>query len=386
MLVPQGFHFNAAKVGIKTPGRWDLGLIFSEVPASWAGVFTQNDFKAAPVLLGLKRLRRRQTARAVLINSGCANACTGEAGLQDAEDLLTSLAELLKLAPEEILPASTGVIGSRLPVEKIKASFTELTQGLSPEKALLVAQAMMTTDTFPKMVHRRLSGTKGPVTLLGLAKGAGMIAPNMATMLAFLLTDAELPSEALASALKEAVSQSFNRISVDSDTSTNDTVYLLANGLAGQVDRKAFQEALEEVCQELAYLIVKDGEGASKLVRIKVAGARSPEEAFRLAHSVADSPLVKTAFRGEDPNWGRILVALGKLGLGLDPEQVEVWLNGVPLVHRGQGTPYEKEAQKEMSRPEFELQIHLGLGKAEAEVLTCDLSEEYVRINAEYRT
>ncbi|WP_297055656.1 bifunctional glutamate N-acetyltransferase/amino-acid acetyltransferase ArgJ [Thermosulfurimonas sp.] len=386
MFVPKGFLFSAVEAGIKYPGRPDLGLILSEVPAAWAGVFTRNDFKAAPVLLGQKRLEETEFVRAILVNSGCANACTGPEGISDAREILADLAQNLGILPQEILPASTGVIGTRLPVSRIKERLPELVSGLSPDKAALVARAMMTTDTFPKVVSREVPGT-GAV-ILGLAKGAGMIAPNMATMLAFLLTDAGVAAESLRRLLPEAVKQSFNRITVDGDTSTNDTVYLLANGRAGALPREAeeaFRETLFEVCRELSYLIVKDGEGATKVVRIRVEGARDAAEAERLARAVADSPLVKTAFFGEDPNWGRILVALGKLGLGLDPQGVEILVNQVPLVREGQGLS-EEEARREMGRPEFTLRIRLSRGRALAELLTCDLSYEYIKINAEYRT
>ncbi len=386
MFVPKGFLFSAVEAGIKYPGRPDLGLILSEVPAAWAGVFTRNDFKAAPVLLGQKRLEETEFVRAILVNSGCANACTGPEGISDAREILADLAQNLGILPQEILPASTGVIGTRLPVSRIKERLPELVSGLSPDKAALVARAMMTTDTFPKVVSREVPGT-GAV-ILGLAKGAGMIAPNMATMLAFLLTDAGVAAESLRRLLPEAVKQSFNRITVDGDTSTNDTVYLLANGRAGALPREAeeaFRETLFEVCRKLSYLIVKDGEGATKVVRIRVEGARDAAEAERLARAVADSPLVKTAFFGEDPNWGRILVALGKLGLGLDPQGVEILVNQVPLVREGQGLS-EEEARREMGRPEFTLRIRLSRGRALAELLTCDLSYEYIKINAEYRT
>ncbi len=386
MFVPKGFLFSAVEAGIKYPGRPDLGLILSEVPAAWAGVFTRNDFKAAPVLLGQKRLEETEFVRAILVNSGCANACTGPEGISDAREILADLAQNLGILPQEILPASTGVIGTRLPVSRIKERLPELVSGLSRDKAALVARAMMTTDTFPKVVSREVPGT-GAV-ILGLAKGAGMIAPNMATMLAFLLTDAGVAAESLRRLLPEAVKQSFNRITVDGDTSTNDTVYLLANGRAGALPREAeeaFRETLFEVCRKLSYLIVKDGEGATKVVRIRVEGARDAAEAERLARAVADSPLVKTAFFGEDPNWGRILVALGKLGLGLDPQGVEILVNQVPLVREGQGLS-EEEARREMGRPEFTLRIRLSRGRALAELLTCDLSYEYIKINAEYRT
>ncbi len=388
MKVPKGFLFAAVEAKIKYQDRPDLGLIFSERPAYCAGVFTTNDFQAAPVILGRRRVAAGK-ARAILVNSGCANACTGEEGLRDAERLTEYLARELKISPEEVLPASTGVIGSRLPVERIASRIPDLVRELTPEKASLVARAMMTTDTFPKIAVRSLESQGRTFTLMGLAKGAGMIAPHMATMLAFLLTDAGLTPSLLQPLLQESVSVTFNRITVDGDTSTNDTVYLLANGASGELDQTEqakFGQILQEVCQELAYLIVKDGEGATKVVRLRVEGARDTEEALRLARAVADSPLVKTALFGEDPNWGRILVAMGKLGLGLPLEKISVYLEDIPLVSKGSGTPYEEAAQAAMRRPEFTLRIELGLGKASAEILTCDLSTEYVKINAEYRT
>ncbi|RUM87615.1 MAG: ornithine acetyltransferase [Thermodesulfatator sp.] len=388
MRRPQGYLFSAVEAGIRYKGRPDLGLIFSQTPAFWAGVFTRNDFKAAPVLLGLKRRGEVSRVRAILVNSGCANACTGPEGLQDAETLLRDLAGLLRISPEEILPASTGVIGLRLPVPRIRKVLPDLVAGLSPDHAPLVARAMMTTDTFPKMVSRELEIRGRRFTLLGLAKGAGMIAPQMATMLAFILTDALIPPAELAPALREATEGSFNRITVDGDTSTNDTVYLLANGQAGELPSEAwstFREALSEVARELALLIVRDGEGASKLVKVVVREARSAEEAELLARAVAHSPLVKTAFFGEDPNWGRLLAALGKLGLGLSLEKISIFINGIPLVERGRGMPEEK-VRKEMHRAEFTVEVRLGLGQASSEVFTCDLTYDYIKINAAYRT
>ncbi len=392
MEIPKGFWFAATASGIKKEGL-DLGLILSERPAEAAGVFTTNIVKAAPVLLAQKRLATACPIRAILVNSGCANACTGKEGLADAEEILARLASLLEIAPEEILPASTGVIGQRLPVTKIKEALKTLSKALDPQRAEEVARAMMTTDTFPKMETKRLCLAGGrEISLLGLAKGAGMIAPRMATMLAFILTDAALPREFLQESLREAVENSFNRITVDGDTSTNDTVYLLANGASGQTlkpeDQALFKEALTEVCQRLAYLIVKDGEGATKVVRVRLVGARDDEEAFRLGKTVAESLLVKTAFFGEDPNWGRILAAMGRSGVDFAPERVDIFINGVQIVENGlgKGLAAERKAHEEMKNKEFSLTIHLKEGNGSAEILTCDLSYEYVKINAEYRT
>ncbi len=390
-MTPKGFVFNAVSAGIRDPGRLDLGLIFSDRPASGAGVFTTNLVRAAPVRLGQQRLPS-QSVRGVLVNSGCANACTGEEGLRDAERLLEATARALSIEEGTLLPASTGVIGERLPVEKMLKVVPELVSGLAPEKVEAFARAILTTDTFPKVIERRLCLRGGEIRLLGIAKGAGMIAPHMATMLAFVLTDARLSVSTLQDLLKESVSYSFNRITVDGDMSTNDTVYALANGASElRPEGKDFEEfvrVFREVCQELAYLIVKDGEGATKTVRIKVCGAEDEEKALIMARTVANSLLVKTAFFGEDPNWGRILAALGRSGVPFDPYEVDLFLEEVPIVKDGLslGKEAEEQAHQVMQKSEFTLTISLKRGNAEAEILTCDLSYEYVKINAEYRT
>ncbi len=377
--------------GIKASGQLDFGLIYCEEPAVGAGVFTTNLVKAAPVLLGRQRVPSGHV-QGVVANSGCANACTGEAGLRDAERLLAETGRLLKVAPEDLLPASTGVIGERLPLEKMLAALPELVSGLSPEKAPSFARAIMTTDTFPKVAERVLSLPQGEVRLLGIAKGAGMIAPNMATMLGFILTDARLEESELEGILRSAVETSFNRITVDGDTSTNDTVYALASGASGcalgGTAREDFVRLFNEVCQELAYLIVKDGEGATKTVRIRVEGAANEEEALLMARTVANSLLVKTAFFGEDPNWGRVLAALGRSGASFDPYEVDLFIDDVAIVRNGLslGKEAEERAHRVMQKSEFTLTILLKQGKAVAEMLTCDLSYDYVKINAEYRT
>ena len=391
MKLPRGFWFGAVSAGLKKEGP-DLGLILSRPKARAAGVFTTNQVKAAPVILGEERLKRGEEFCAILVNSGCANACTGEAGLEDAEEILAALAGLLEVSPGEILPASTGVIGARLPVSRIKEALPELVKSLSPEAVEPLARAMMTTDTFPKVLSRSFAlSAGGEGRLLGFAKGAGMIAPKMATMLCFVLTDVSAPPRFLKEALGEAVEKSFNRITVDGDTSTNDTVYLLANGAAGALspeDEGVFLENLYALCRELAYLIVKDGEGATKLVRVVLSGARSEAEALVLARTVAESLLVKTAFFGEDPNWGRILAAMGRTGVKFDPYGVDIFINQVQIVEKGlgKGLEAERKAHEEMKKREFVLTISLKEGNSSAEILTCDLSYEYVKINAEYRT
>ncbi len=392
MELPKGFLFNALSAGIKKDGL-DLGLIWTQKEALAAATFTQNIVKAAPVILGQNIIAQKKPVRGILVNSGCANACTGEAGLKDAQEILETLAKVAGVSKDAFLPASTGVIGERLPVAEIKTRLESLYSGLAAEKYEALAQAMMTTDTFPKITSRKLklsSGESG--ILLGFAKGAGMIAPHMATMLAFILTDLKGEADYFQKTLREVVKHSFNCITVDGDTSTNDTVYLLANGLAGRIstlkDQEAFQKSLLDLCQELAYFIVKDGEGATKLVHIQVKGARTQAKAYTLARVIANSLLVKTAFFGEDPNWGRILAAMGRAGVNFDPYQIDIYINQIQIVKNGlgRGKETEKLAHEEMKKKEFILTIRLKEGNSSAEIMTCDLSYDYVKINAEYRT
>ncbi len=380
--VPEGFLFSAVSCGIRKEGKLDLGLIYCERKGTAWGVFTKNTLKAAPVLIGKMNLKE-PFHRAIVANSGVANAATGEEGIKRAEAVLKGLASLLKIKPFEILPASTGVIGEQLPLEKIIPKLEELVQGLSPKRVEDFAQAIMTTDTFPKIVQKT---TKDGVKLLGIAKGAGMIAPNMATMLAFILTDGYLKKEEIKKLLSKTVEQSFNRITVDGDTSTNDTVYFLASGIKEVKDGNDFAENLFSLAKELAYLIVKDGEGATKVIRIEIKGAKNKEEARAFAMSIANSPLVKTAFYGADPNWGRILSALGKTGIDFDPQLVQIFLNGKPWVKELSVQTKEEDLRKEMQKSEVYLVVHLKLGKVNYEVLTCDLTEDYIRINASYRS
>ncbi len=392
-MTPKGFVFNAVSCGIKASDRLDLGLIYCPKEVVCAGVFTQNLVKAVPVLLG-QEIVKKKVSRGILVNSGCANACTGEKGLEQARILLKALAKELNISSEKILPASTGVIGAHLPLEKMLPKLQELCQGLASNKYELVAKAMMTTDTFPKVVHQRVQIGTQSCQILGLAKGAGMIAPNMATMLAFILSDVEIPAEDLQTLLQEAVSRSFNRITVDGDTSTNDTVYALASGKSGlsltSKDKgyESFKKVFIKVCRDLAYLIVKDGEGANKTVFIKIVGANSEEEAKILAKTVANSLLVKTAIFGEDPNWGRILAAMGRCGISFNPYKVNIFIGPVQIVKDGLGLGAEAEekAHKVMGKDEFDILIDLQMGRTQAEIITCDLSYDYVKINAEYRT
>jgi len=291
-----------------------------------------------------------------------------------------------------ILPASTGVIGERLPKDKIINSLPNLCANLSTDGVEQFARAIMTTDAFPKIASRKINIPSGEITILGIAKGAGMICPNMATMLAFILTDAELSPVFLKETLKKNVALTFNRISVDGDTSTNDTVYMMANAISGKIDtqedQKLFDQACYEICYELAKFIVKDGEGATKLVQIKVINADNEEKALIIAKTIANSLLSKTAFFGEDPNWGRFLAAMGRAGVSFNPEKTDIYINQIKIVANGlgQGKEQEKLAHQEMTKNEFTLTIDLKEGNASAEYLTCDLSYDYVKINAEYRT
>ncbi|MGC9109687.1 MAG: bifunctional glutamate N-acetyltransferase/amino-acid acetyltransferase ArgJ [Caldimicrobium sp.] len=382
MNIPQGFLFAGVSAGIRKEGRLDLGLIFCEEKGISWGVFTKNTVKAAPVLIGKKHIKNLVT-RAILVNSGIANACTGKEGLERTERVLKALSDLLSIKKEEILPASTGIIGEQLPEEKIIAKLPDLVKKLSPSNYADFAKAIMTTDTFPK-ISSQLTGDG--IAILGIAKGAGMIAPHMATMLAFILTDAKIDKKDLQTLLLKAVEESFNRITVDSDTSTNDTVYALASGKKEIGNWEEFCEKFQRVLYELSYMIVKDGEGASKVIKVIVKGAKTKEEAKNLSQAVANSPLVKTAFYGGDPNWGRILAALGKTQILFDPEEIEIYLNGIPWIKKLKPQSEEEVLKNELRKNDIELLIKLKRGKQNYWMLTCDLTEEYIKINASYRS
>ena len=388
----QGFTASAVAAGLKKKREPDLALIFSEREATAAGVFTTNKVRAAPVILSQQHLRSG-TARAIIANAGNANACTGGTGLDRARRSAEILARELGVRPEDVLVASTGVIGQPLNVDLVADAVPALVRSLSPQGVPLAARAIMTTDSFPKIsAFEGLAGGK-PYRLLGIAKGAGMIMPNMATMLCFVMSDIRIDADSLKQALLSAVEPTFNRISVDGDTSTNDTVLVLANGLAGNgslsaEDRRRFEEGLRRVMAELAHMIVRDGEGATKVVRIELRGAASASDAIRAARTVANSSLVKTAFYGQDPNWGRILAALGRSGIVMEEEAVDIWVDDVQIVSSGlgRGTEAEKMAAERMSQKEFNLIIDLRQGAFQDRILTCDLTHEYVSINADYRT
>ena len=389
MKVPRGFKAAGISCGIKE-GAEDLALIYSELEASAWGLFTSNRVKAAPVLYSRRKLRRGR-ARAIIANSGCANACTGPKGLEDARRMAQAVARTLEIPEGEVLVASTGVIGEPLPIERIEAAVPELSRSLSPEGFEEAARAIMTTDRRPKIRWANTSFGGKEVTVLGIAKGAGMIRPNLATMLAFLVTDAGIDPPLLRGLLREAVSESFNRITVDGDQSTNDTVFLLANGASGPLGEGgmgALREALREVARGLALEIVRDGEGATKVVEIVVRGARNRRDAERAAYRLAHSPLVKTALFGRDPNWGRFMVALGDAGVRIDPARVQIRIDGLPLVKDGVQAPEFDEAKVRelMRRDEFRIEVDLQLGGGSFSLFTCDLSYDYVRINASYRS
>lgn len=394
-LQVKGFLFSAAEASIKKPDRLDLGLIYAERPAVAAGVFTKNRIKAAPVIISRQRLRRG-LAQTILVNSGNANACTGGKGLQDAQELSRAVAKCLRIKEQMVLVASTGVIGQFLPLEKMKKAVLGLTQSLSPDYLEKVGQAILTTDKVKKIAVRE--GVIGgiPMRMVAIAKGAGMIMPQMATMLCFVMTDASIKANALRVSLKQAVSASFNRITVDGDMSTNDSVIVLASGEANnkcislddRVDRLVFEKLLSELFIDLAKMIVRDGEGATKLVEVRITGASTASEARKAAYAVANSNLVKTALFGEDANWGRIMAAIGRSGAIVDPQRVSVALNTFPLVKKGLGCGLASEmaATAVMREKEFTLRIDLGQGPFDFNVWTCDLSTDYVRINASYRS
>ncbi len=393
ITAPKGFKAAGVSCGIKAGTKRDLALVCSEVPAKAAAVFTTNKMAAPPILLSRKNVSDG-IAQAVLINSGNANACTGKRGLSDATKMSELVAEVLDVSSENVLVASTGVIGVPLPMEKVERGIKEAKVALDVGGHLEAAEAIMTTDTFPKefAVEFELGGKV--VVLGGMAKGSGMIAPNMATMLGFLSTDLAICRICLKACLVEAVNKSFNMITVDGGTSTNDMVVILANGLAGneklvlgEDDLPVFQKALDLVTQKLAKTIVKDGEGITKFLEITVAGAKTFEDAKVAAMTVANSNLVKTAFFGEDANWGRIIAAIGHSGAECDPRKVSIHFNGKKIVEDGMMASFdEDDVLGILKGEEIEVLIELGVGRERATVWTCDLSYDYVRINAAYRT
>ncbi len=391
--IPAGFRFSGVASGIKKSGKADLALIVADAPATCAGVFTQNKVIAAPLIVSKPRIATGR-CQAVLVNSGNANACTGEQGLGAAQKTAALVAAELAIDDALVAVASTGVIGVQLPLSPFETHVGELVAGLRSDSPDTVAKAIMTTDAFAKMSSAQEAGGDG-YRLLGIAKGAGMIHPNMATMLGFVVTDANIGQELLQGLLSQAVNRSFNAITVDGDTSTNDMVLVLASGacggqeiLPGSPEADVFSRHLERVLLDLAKMIVRDGEGASKLVRVRVAGAGSEQDARIAARSVSTSSLVKTAFFGEDANWGRIIAAVGYSGIEVDPDKIAIDFNDVAVTRNGLSTGPELEAKatEVLKLDEFTVTIDLGNGDAEFSYYTSDLTYDYVKINADYRS
>ena len=401
----RGFKYSGVHCGIKdNPNKLDLGIIYSEIPSQIAGSFTTNRAKAAPVILGEKRIKKG-LAQAVVVNSGNANACTGPLGLQNAQEMTEDAAHALKISPELVLVSSTGKIGIPLPMEKVRNGIRQAASLLDSQSVSQTAQAIMTTDKFIK-IHA-VSGSVGKIRyqIVGFGKGAGMIEPQMrpptrgwgrhATMLAYFMTDLAVGAKVLQTIFNRVVDLTFNRITVDGDMSTNDTALIMANGLAGNrplslnsPEAKAFERCLEEVALSLALKMVEDGEGATKVVQILVKGAKNEKEARKVAYAVGRSPLVKTSFFGQDPNWGRILAAIGYSGATFDPSRVDIYYGPVRIVASGVATTLEddEKAHEVMKNPTFTVTLDLKKGKGTFRIWTSDLNYDYVKLNAEYRT
>ena len=384
---PQGFLAGAVKASIKSQEKLDLAILCFEKPCVAAGVFTTNAIKAAPVILSQKHLKNR-SAQAIVVNSGYANACTGDSGMADAVEMARSVAEKLGLSVEDVLVASTGVIGVPLPMDRVRAGIRKV--ALTKEGGHELASAMMTTDTFPKEMAIFVESKLGEFTIGGVAKGAGMIHPDMATLLCFLTTDAAVEARFLQSALQKAVDVSFNMITIDGDTSPSDTVVILANGLAGTEtinsrSGELFQKALDEVCLYLAKWVARDGEGATKLIEVAVEGAVNEAQARLAARTIASSLLFKAAIHGNDPNWGRIVAALGRSGAKVNERKLDVYLNDVCVMKQGSPVPFDRqEVSTGLASKEVSVRLYLNLGQGKAVAWGCDLSEEYVTINSAY--
>jgi glutamate N-acetyltransferase/amino-acid N-acetyltransferase len=392
VATPLGFRAAGISAGIKASGNPDLALLVADAPAQVAAVFTTNKVIAAPVVVSREHLARSGgTVRAIVVNSGCANACTGDAGMRDAREMTAETARLVGCPVEQVLVASTGVIGVGLPMDKVRGGLPAAFNALGADHGPEAARAIMTTDLWPKESAARFSIGGRDALIGGMAKGAGMIEPMMATMLGFLTTDAAVPTALLDRALREAVDRTFNAITVDGDSSTNDCVLLLASGASGVVVDEAgygaFVEGLTAVCRELALAIVRGGEGATKLVAVNVTGAATSAEARKAAKVIANSLLVKTAIHGGDPNWGRLICAAGRAGVAFDASRAAVTMG--PLVLFKDGQPHDElapAAAEYLKGADLSIGVDLGSGAASSTVWTCDLSAEYVRINADYRT
>jgi len=393
--VPSGFLFSAVVAGIKASGRPDLACARIPEGASAAAMFTMNRVVAAPLEVDREHLKRsRGRISFLIVNAGNANCATGAAGRRDCELVCREAAGLLKVRAQSVFPSSTGVIGVRLPAQKIVHALPELIAASTAgeQGAESFARAIMTTDTRPKIASRRISTGNSSFVLLGIAKGAGMIHPNVATMLVYLFTDVEASPRELQPLLRAACDNSFNCISVDGDTSTNDTVLLLANGASGVSLRSPgvhakFTQALNEVCREIALQIISDGEGVKHVIRLRIEQARDRNEAMQIARTIAHSPLVKTAWAGADPNWGRILAAAGRSGVALDPRRINIFFGDLQMCRGGVATQFnERKAHTYLLQPQYEVRVQLGRGRASLDFLTCDLTTNYVHINADYTT
>ena len=388
----KGFRFAGIRAGIKKKDQKDLGLIYSDSPAVAAALFTRNKVVAAPVILGKEKIKKG-LCRAILVNSGNANCFTGKQGIEDAVFCSKIVAQSLHIPEDHVMVSSTGVIGAYLPMKKFETGIKEIVRHLSENCINDFADAILTTDTCRKIVNETNSIKGKPFSVIGIAKGSGMIRPDMATMLAFVLTDAKISSEDLKIILTAVNEKTFNRITVDGDTSTNDTLLALANGSSGALvndseSRAVFHSVLEKVCMQLSKMIVKDGEGATKLVQIIVKGAKTKEDAFKASEAIAHSNLVKTAIYGEDPNWGRITAAAGRSGAYVVTEKMDLFFDGRPLVLKGNwlGPDAEKEIALIMKEKEIVITLDLNLGQETDSFWFCDFSENYVKINAEYRS
>ncbi|MCJ7645913.1 bifunctional glutamate N-acetyltransferase/amino-acid acetyltransferase ArgJ [bacterium] len=395
LFLPKGFFLNGINSGIAGRKKRDIALIYSEVPCVAAGLFTRNRVKAAPVIISKRHLRNGR-AQAILVNSGCANACTGRRGMEDAETMAYDLACRLGIRKEDILLASTGVIGRFLPMNRVKEGIRRIAETIkSPSKPEFFAEAIMTTDTTRKIISKQfLTLNRKKAVICGLAKGAGMIHPDLATLLCFIITDIAIDRGLLQRSLMTSAESSFNSLTIDGDTSTNDSVLILANGRAGNRpingrnrDFLRFQDNLDCLMLGLAELIARDAEGATKLVRIIIRNAKTTLSAKKMARHIAISPLVKTALYGSDPNWGRLMAAIGSSGIRIDPQRIDIYFGKLRVAKNGEPASYsEREAKRILDKREVEIVIDLKQGRGGAKVYTCDLTPDYVKINACYST
>ena len=392
-LYVKGFQFSGISSGIKKTGDKDLALIYSEVPATTVGMFTTNQIKAAPVKLAMKRLSGEKTCQAIIINSGNANACTGQEGMKNAREMTVKTASALAISNDLVNVSSTGVIGEQLPMNKIIRAIPDLVRHLSPMSLDDTANAIMTTDRFPKIISKKVRIGKRTGTIAGITKGAGMICPNMATMLCYILTDISISNKLMKRALKDAVDRSFNRLAVDNDMSTNDSVFVMANGMlgndpftSGSKEYREFSGTLNDLTYDLAKMIARDGEGATKLIEVVVKGAKSEIDADRVAKAISGSMLVKTAVYGSDPNWGRIVAAIGYSGVNINENNIDIYIGRVKVMSKGVGTNKEKLASRALQNEKVVITVDLCSGNKVVKALSCDLTEKYIAINAEYRT